>query len=220
MLKFYENRITAMVDWYRTDTTLLGGGGGVPVSVRLMLLGRGTSQFYLRPAGNATLLPNVTSRLEFVLSVENVVTSGAVTRAQFMLALSDVRAVLIPATFYTRTHVSRYTRTYVSRYTRTHVAGTHALMSTGTHALMSAGTHALMSAGTHALMSAGTHALMLVSVDRLCLELFSHHVLYVEVNDDVNQLQVMTTTSLIGPTLLSLNLRALHQRQAYHRGLY
>lgn len=104
LLKYYEAKISFLAHWVSSDP------GAMPLSnVRLLIIGRNRVQVPF-----AMSVPNVQKNtmtsIDVVLSLENVIAAGQIsfTRGQLLVALTQVQAVLIPATFTTPSHASRY----------------------------------------------------------------------------------------------------------------
>jgi len=104
LLNYYEAQINFVAHWVSSDP-----GAVALSSIRLMLIGRNRVQVPF-----AMSVPNVQKNtmtsITVVLSLESVIAAGqpSFTRGQLLVALSQVQAVLIPATFSTPTHASRY----------------------------------------------------------------------------------------------------------------
>lgn len=105
LLQYYEGMVSFVISW----TSI---AGVVPsTNPKLLLIGRDNIPFYFAfPI--ASIPPNNLTNVNVVLSLENVFAAGqtTATRAQLLIALSRVQAVLIPANYAPQDHVSRYLR--------------------------------------------------------------------------------------------------------------
>jgi hypothetical protein len=109
LLKYYGCSIRLTVNWVSTST--LAGNATWLNETRIVLIGRSntTVQFRVSLVG---LRENMTMLLRANLSVENAVTvngvAGRPTRKTMLLTLTNVRRVLLPASFSIETHLSRF----------------------------------------------------------------------------------------------------------------
>lgn len=102
LLMYYESLITFEVDWITSDTT------GIPVVPTVLLFGLGSKMFTFQVM-NSTVPQSVVTTMKVILSLENIVsyTTLNITRAMLLKALTNVQAVLLPATYYSKQHTSR-----------------------------------------------------------------------------------------------------------------
>lgn len=103
LLQYYEGTVNFAVSW-------ISIAGVLPsFNPKLLLIGRDNIPFFFAfPI--ASIPPNNLTNVNVVLSLENAIAAGqtTTTRAQLLIALTRVQAVLIPANYAPQDHVSRY----------------------------------------------------------------------------------------------------------------
>lgn len=108
LLTFYGSTVYFTVNWIAINAS----DSGWPINPRAILIGRRARSFHFETS--QLVLPNVTSSLKFTIAASaacELVTNfsrSRCSREDLLMALTDVQAVLIPASYYTSAHTSRY----------------------------------------------------------------------------------------------------------------
>lgn len=100
LLGIYEGSVGFSVKYTTTDP------GAQPSNAKLLILGRDNTNFFFNVG---QIQPDVVTDVVIEISMENMLmaeTGVNTTRADLLLGLTDVEMILLPATFYPRTHKS------------------------------------------------------------------------------------------------------------------